>query len=90
MRCVDRAVWLRGTMEYVPLEFASAEFLILAVSALLTSMLSAVLGMGGGMTLLGIMLLFYEPMIGIPLHGPSSSSQIVPVPWFNGNISSGT
>jgi len=42
---------------------------ILAVSALLTSMLSAIVGMAGGITLLGVMLLFMDPLEVIPLHG---------------------
>lgn len=41
----------------------------LAVAALLTSALSAVVGMAGGITLLGVMLLFQEPLVAIPLHG---------------------
>jgi uncharacterized membrane protein YfcA len=41
----------------------------LAVAALLTSMLSAVVGMAGGITLLGVMLLFQDPLVAIPLHG---------------------
>ncbi len=32
-------------------------------------MLSGMLGLAGGMTLLGIMLLFYDPLVAIPLHG---------------------
>ena len=27
------------------------------------------LGLAGGMTLLGVMLLFYDPLVAIPLHG---------------------
>jgi len=42
---------------------------VLAVAALLTSILSAVVGMAGGITLLAVMLLFLEPLIAIPLHG---------------------
>jgi uncharacterized membrane protein YfcA len=42
---------------------------ILTVAALLTSILSAVVGMAGGITLLSIMLLFLEPLVVIPLHG---------------------
>jgi len=41
---------------------------ILAVAALLTSILSAIVGMGGGITLLAILLLFLDPLVAIPLH----------------------
>lgn len=42
---------------------------VLAVATLLTSMLSAIVGMAGGITLLAVMLLFFEPLVAIPLHG---------------------
>jgi uncharacterized membrane protein YfcA len=42
---------------------------ILCLVALLTSMLSAVVGMAGGITLLSVMLLFFEPLVAIPIHG---------------------
>ena len=42
---------------------------ILCVTGLLTSMLSAVVGMAGGITLLSVMLLFFEPLVAIPIHG---------------------
>ncbi len=42
---------------------------ILCVAALLTSMLSAVVGMAGGITLLSVMLLFFDPLVAIPIHG---------------------
>jgi uncharacterized membrane protein YfcA len=42
---------------------------ILGVAALVTSMLSAVVGMAGGITLLAVMLLFLDPLVAIPLHG---------------------
>jgi uncharacterized membrane protein YfcA len=41
---------------------------ILAATAFATSVLSAVVGMAGGMTLLGVMLLFLDPLAAIPLH----------------------
>ena len=41
---------------------------ILVIAALGTSVLSAVVGMAGGITLLAIMLLFLEPLVAIPLH----------------------
>jgi uncharacterized membrane protein YfcA len=42
---------------------------ILAAAAFATSILSAVVGMAGGITLLAVMLLFLEPLVAIPLHG---------------------
>jgi uncharacterized membrane protein YfcA len=45
------------------------ELAILGLAALLTSMLSAIVGMAGGITLLAVMLLFLEPLAAIPLHG---------------------
>jgi uncharacterized membrane protein YfcA len=42
---------------------------ILAAAAFATSVLSAVVGMAGGITLLAVMLLFLEPLAAIPLHG---------------------
>ena len=42
---------------------------ILCSVGLLTSMLSAVIGMAGGITLLSVMLLFFEPLVAIPIHG---------------------
>jgi uncharacterized membrane protein YfcA len=45
------------------------EISILAAAALATSMLSAIVGMAGGIILLSVMLLFLEPLVAIPLHG---------------------
>ena len=42
---------------------------ILCSVALGTSILSAVVGMAGGITLLSVMLLYWDPLIAIPLHG---------------------
>ena len=42
---------------------------ILCLVGLLTSMLSAVVGMAGGITLLSVMLLFFDPLVAIPIHG---------------------
>lgn len=42
---------------------------VLGVAAFATSILSAVVGMAGGIVLLGVMLLFYDPLLAIPLHG---------------------
>ncbi len=41
---------------------------ILCVTGLLTAMLSAIIGMAGGITLLSVMLLFFEPLVAIPIH----------------------
>jgi len=41
---------------------------ILTATAFATSALSAVVGMAGGMTLLGVLLLFLDPLAAIPLH----------------------
>jgi len=43
--------------------------LILAVAAFATSVISAIVGLAGGITLLAIMLFFFEPLVAIPLHG---------------------
>jgi len=45
------------------------ELLILAISALATSTISGVAGMGGGVILLGVLLLFMTPLEAIPVHG---------------------
>jgi uncharacterized membrane protein YfcA len=42
---------------------------VLACVALATSVLSAVIGMAGGIVLLSVMLLYLEPLAAIPLHG---------------------
>lgn len=52
----------------VPAGLAVHEAGILVVAALLTSILSAIVGMAGGITLLAVMLLFVEPLVAIPLH----------------------
>ena len=41
----------------------------LTLVAFLTAMLSAIVGMAGGIVLLSTMLLFMEPLLAIPLHG---------------------
>jgi uncharacterized membrane protein YfcA len=45
------------------------ELSILAAAAFATSVLSAIIGMAGGIVLLAVMLLFFDPLIAIPLHG---------------------
>ena len=42
---------------------------VLSAVALATAILSAVVGMAGGIVLLSVMLLFLEPLIAIPIHG---------------------
>ena len=41
----------------------------LVAVALVASILSAIVGMAGGILLLSVMLLYFEPLIAIPLHG---------------------
>lgn len=45
------------------------ESLLLAVTVFLTAILSAVVGMAGGLTLLVVMLQWIDPLVAIPLHG---------------------
>lgn len=42
---------------------------IVSVAAVLTSILSGILGMGGGITLLGVMTMVLRPIEVVPLHG---------------------
>jgi len=42
---------------------------ILVAAAFATSILSAIVGMAGGITLLSVMLLYLDPLIAIPIHG---------------------
>jgi len=42
---------------------------VLSVTAFFTAILSAIVGMAGGMTLLAVMLIFLPPLAAIPLHG---------------------
>jgi len=44
-------------------------FAALTLVGFATSILSAIVGMAGGITLLAVMLLFYDPLVAIPLHG---------------------
>lgn len=48
---------------------AAVDLAILSAAAFLTAILSAIVGMAGGITLLAVMLLFLEPLVAIPLHG---------------------
>ena len=52
-----------------PAAFTGLDLGILTAVALLTAVLSAVVGMAGGIVLLSVMLLFVEPLVAIPLHG---------------------
>ncbi len=52
-----------------PTALEPAVLAILCVTAFFTAILSAIVGMAGGMTLLGVMLLFLPPLAAIPLHG---------------------
>ncbi len=45
------------------------ELSVLCAVALAASILSAIVGMAGGIVLLSVMLLFLEPLVAIPLHG---------------------
>ncbi len=65
--------------------------LILGLAALATSMLSAVIGMAGGITLLSVMLLFYDPVVAIPLHGviqlvSNGSRSVIQRRWIDWRI----
>lgn len=46
-----------------------AGIVLLSLAAFATSILSAIVGMAGGITLLSVMLLVFEPLVAIPLHG---------------------
>jgi len=46
-----------------------SETIILVLAAFFTSMLSAILGMGGGVALLAIMMQYFPPAFLIPMHG---------------------
>jgi uncharacterized membrane protein YfcA len=63
------------------LEVGVLEIAVLGAAALLTSALSATVGMAGGMTLLAVMLIFMDPLVAIPLHGVvqlvSNTSRVV-------------
>ncbi len=48
---------------------SSGPLAVLCATAFFTAILSAIVGMAGGMTLLGVMLIFLPPLAAIPLHG---------------------
>lgn len=47
----------------------SADLAVLGVAALATAALTATVGLGGGIILLSVMLLYLHPLVAIPLHG---------------------
>jgi uncharacterized membrane protein YfcA len=53
----------------IPAGMELGSSIVLLVAAFLTSILSAIVGMAGGVTLLSVMLLDLEPLVAIPLHG---------------------
>lgn len=57
------------------------EVLLLSVAVFLTAILSAVVGMAGGLTLLVVMLQWLDPLVALPLHGAiqlvSNGSRVV-------------
>lgn len=62
------------------------EIIILGIAAFLTSTLSAIIGMAGGITLLAVLLLFLEPLTAIPIHGVTqlvSNGSRVAFQWEN-------
>ena len=59
------------------------EISILVLSALGTSILSGIMGMGGGILLLTIMMQFFPPAILIPLHGSIQWSSNISRAYFN-------
>ena len=48
---------------------APADLAVLSAVAFATSILSAIIGMAGGLVLLSVLLLYLEPLVAIPLHG---------------------
>lgn len=44
-------------------------WIALGALAFATSLLTAVIGLGGGIVLLSVMLLYFDPLVAIPLHG---------------------
>lgn len=53
----------------IDLGLSSGAFIAMVIAGFVTSILSAIVGMAGGIILLTLMLLFYDPLIAIPLHG---------------------
>lgn len=63
-RSVAAGSWNLETTDLDPLDLS-----ILAATAFATSILSAIIGMAGGIVLLSVMLLFFDPLVAVPLHG---------------------
>lgn len=63
---VELDVWQNLLLE---MGLGAGEFFALTLVGFATSILSAIVGMAGGITLLSVMLLFYDPLVAIPLHG---------------------
>ena len=53
----------------IPEALADPQLFFLAATSFATAVLSGIVGMAGGITLLAAMLLFLEPLVAIPLHG---------------------
>jgi uncharacterized membrane protein YfcA len=79
-RPAHESIWRNDYKEGDVLEFdwpnlllemgiSNGEFLALFLVGFATSILSAIVGMAGGITLLSVMLVFYDPLVAIPLHG---------------------
>ncbi len=59
-----------------------ATLAILCGAAFATAMLSAIVGLAGGITLLAVMLLFFEPLVVLPLHGVIQLVSNLSRAWF--------
>jgi uncharacterized membrane protein YfcA len=66
---MDTAIQSAIEAMLLDMELGPVAFIALAFAAFATSILSAIIGMAGGITLLSLMLLFYDPLIAIPIHG---------------------
>ena len=69
----------------------SVELVSLVIAAFATSLLSAVLGMAGGIVLLTVMLFFFEPIAAIPLHAvvqlvSNGSRSVMQWPHVQGSV----
>jgi len=58
------------------------DFVLLCAAAFATAVLSAVVGMAGGITLLAAMLLWLPPLVVIPLHGVIQLASNGSRTWF--------
>jgi uncharacterized membrane protein YfcA len=55
---------------------------ILCAAAFVTAVLSAIVGLAGGITLLAVMLLFFEPLVVLPVHGVIQLVSNLSRTWF--------